>query len=196
MGSKKLSIGLKVKVEGQGEDQVTELKLDAYVFYHFFASDERRNSDKRHSMSGLIKIKTNLSKRNINQGSIDVEGTGERLILNVVKLQVANHRIGTLMSEESIAHSLYEAESLGCKRLVLKSLINQMLTLKPSQASPKNLKWDLRSKIRRQYGISDSGRYRAKTSPITPHYHLLGQYVHGIRWKFEVGVDGSLTKGL
>lgn len=35
MGSKKLSIGLKVKVEGQGEDQVTELKLDAYVFRTF-----------------------------------------------------------------------------------------------------------------------------------------------------------------
>ena len=184
IGSKKLSIGLKVKVEGQVEDQVTGLKLDAYVFRTFSLLMNGEIVIKDIACQVSSELKQIFQKEKLIKDRLMWKGR-EMLILNLAKLKVANHRIGTLMSEESIAHSLYEAEYLGCKRLVLKSLINQTLTLKPSQASPKNLKWDLRSKIRRQYGVSDSGMYLAKTSPITPRYHLLGQYVRVIEWKIE-----------
>lgn len=185
VGSKKINIGLKVKVRGQVEDMSTGLKIDAHIFRTIPLM-----------INGQIMIKELLCtlskslKKIVKEAKLVkkqwVYHDRELIVLNLEKLKVTNHRISMKMTELDIATSLYEIQRLACQRYVLKRLIHEALSLQPSSREIKSSEQLKRLRIRRQYGVSESGLFLPLTTTYGSEHQSDEMYpVSIIEWKVE-----------
>lgn len=189
VGSKKINIGLKVKVRGQVEDISTGLKIDAHIFRTIPLMVNGQIIMKEllctlsKSLKKLVKEAKLVKRQWIYQDH-------EIIVLNLEKLKVTNHRMSVNMTDQDVAASLYKIQQLACQRYVLKRLIHECLSLQPSSRELKNSEQLKRLRIRRQYGISESGLFLPLTTYGTEHQSNEMYPVSIIEWK----VEGFLNK--
>ncbi|MGL4848449.1 MAG: VWA domain-containing protein, partial [Clostridium sp.] len=114
IGSKKLNVGLLVKVKGEVIDTDTMLKLDGHVFRQYnLILNGNINTDR----ISCILSKELLKKFKKEKIIKEKNRFGENIIytLNLKKVKTTNKRIMRSLSIEDIGKGLYEAEELKCK---------------------------------------------------------------------------------
>ncbi len=128
IGSKKLNIGVKVKVLGQVENLRNNLKLDACIYREYnLISNCKVNSDiiyctlskelkSKLSKEKLIKIVSNSRYEKQQVYAIDIN-----------KVSISSKRILNILSESEIAKYLYDIEVLGCKSSLISKKIKDLI---------------------------------------------------------------------
>lgn len=185
VGSKKINIGLKVKVIGQVEDVSTGLKIDAHIFrtIPLMVNGQIMMKELFCTLSESLKKTVKEAKLIKKQW---VYQNREIIVLNLEKLKVTNHRIGMKMTDQDIATSLYEVQRLACQRYVLKRILHEFLSLQPASQKMKSSEQLRKLRIRRQYGVSESGLFLPSTTTYETEHQSDEMYpIAIIEWKVE-----------
>lgn len=155
IGSKKLNIGLRVKVEGEIIDKETNLKIDGHIFREYnLVLDGNINTD-----FISCKLSSELKKKFRKEKIIkDVNKIfGEEIItLDLRKLKVTNKALLKSLNIETIAEYLFKIEELKAKEWAIASIIKEIdLSENKKAINDKNIKWQ----IRKRYRIDEKGLY-------------------------------------
>lgn len=126
IGSKKLNIGVKVKINGEVKDSISKLKLDSCIFkeYNIIVNGNINTSELWCTLSRKLKIKLNkqgVIKKTIKWNDQSIS------ILDITKVKSTNMRLLKSIKQEEISKYLYEIEILGCKQWALKQHINDLI---------------------------------------------------------------------
>lgn len=125
IGSKKLNIGLKVKIDGEVVNENNRLKMDAHIFrdYNLILNG---NINTEYVWCTLSKeLKRKFRKEKLIKGVTKVYGE-EIITLDIRKLKSTNKRLLKSLNSTTIAEYLYRIQELGCKQWALNTLIKDM----------------------------------------------------------------------
>ncbi|MGL4107796.1 hypothetical protein [Clostridium sp. LP20] len=126
IGSKKLNIGVKVEINGEVNDLVSKLKLDAKMYkeYNLIVNGNINTSELPCILSRKLKIK--YKKEGILKKSIK---WNDKVIsiMDLTKIKTTNKRLLRSLSSETIASYLYDIQVLGCKQWALNKHIKSLL---------------------------------------------------------------------
>ena len=177
IGSKKLNIGVQVKINGQVEELKTHLKLDAAVYreYNIIVNG---NLNTKYLITELSrKVRAQLRK----QGVIKVAFKQDKKVfhkLQLEKLKVVNARIIEQITAEQVAGYLYELEIIKLResyiRKYLKNIFQPMQPLTKKQL-----------KLYERFHINEKGLFETKQQGLD--YSLPVSYYKAevVEWKIE-----------
>lgn len=155
IGSKKLNVGVLVKIDGQVMDTKTMLKLDSHIFrqYNIISNGNINTEFIWCKLSQDLKKKFRKEKiiKEVNKYNGE-----EVVVLDLRKLKTTNKRLLKSLSGEEIANCLYEIEKLKCRAWAINKILKE---LKIEEKNSKK-KISLREKIRDEYGVGEDGLYR------------------------------------
>ncbi|MGL5646414.1 MAG: VWA domain-containing protein [Clostridium sp.] len=153
IGSKKLNVGLLVKVKGEVIDTDTMLKLDGHVFrqYNLILNGNINTESISCTLSKELLKKFRKEKiiKEKNKFGEDIIYT-----LNLKKIKTANKRIMRSLTLEEIGEGLYEAEELKCKICVVKKRLEE------ANRKTTRKKITLKESVRKRYRVNEVGMYK------------------------------------
>ena len=177
IGSKKLNIGVQVKVDGQVEEYKTHLKLDASVYreYNILVNG---NLNTKYL---IAKLSPAVRKKLRKQGAIQLIMKQRKEVfykLKLEKLKVVNHRILEGITPEQVVNMLYEKEVLKLKE----SLINKYLkTYLKEIKRGRNRYW----KLYERFKINEKGIFQATDKSVDKDDGITTYKAEVVEWKLE-----------
>ncbi len=177
IGSKKLNIGVQVKVDGQVEEYKTHLKLDASVYreYNILVNG---NLNTKYLIAKLSPAVRRILRR---QGAIQLimkQGKVFFYKLKLEKLKVVNHRILEDVTSEQVANMLYDKEVLKLKE----SLINKYLkTYLKEIKKGRNRYW----KLYERFKINEQGIFQTTDKIVDKADEIATYKAEVVEWKIE-----------
>ncbi len=128
IGSRKINIGVKVKVLGQVENLENNLKLDACIYreYNIISNGVVNNNLIWCILSKDLKSKL-LKEKVIKIVSNSKYNKEQVYALDISKLPITNENILKLLTQEDIAQYLYDIEVLKCKSTIINKKIKSLL---------------------------------------------------------------------
>lgn len=182
IGSKKLNIGVKVKINGQILDTESKLKLDGHIFRDYnLVVNGNINTDLMWCKLSK-KLKQKFRKEKLIKSVTKLYGE-EIITLNLRKLKSTNKRLLKSLNIETIVEDLYQVETLKCKQWALKQLIKELGTKEDEllQTLPEQ-----QISIRSKYRVDEDGLYHpisTKTACEELPYEIYPAKV--LEWKIE-----------
>ncbi|MGL4345435.1 MAG: vWA domain-containing protein [Cellulosilyticaceae bacterium] len=124
IGTEKLNVGVKVKIEGMVEEKATGLKVGATLYrdYNLIVNGNKNTSKLWCVLSKSLKSK--LRKQKVIKSTTKVGGMSI-CTLDLTKLKTTNKRMQKALDQKKLAQYLYDIEVLGCKQWALKKLIEE-----------------------------------------------------------------------
>lgn len=178
IGSKKLNVGVKVKVEGMVEERETGLRLGAHIFrdYNIILNGNLNTETLAATLSKeALKLlrKEKLIKKVIKTRDKNI------YLLNLGKLKVTNKRMIKSMTQQEIAKSLYDIQLLGCKEWAIKKIIEEQEGVVASIGVEQG------DDLRKRFGLDEKGMYQPKkvVENTEKPYEVYKAQV--IEWKIE-----------
>ncbi len=177
IGSKKLNMGVQVRVRGQVEELKTHLKLDTAVYreYNLMVNG---NLNTRYLIAELSKkVRAQLRK----QGVIKVVSKqGEKTLyrLQLEKLKVVNNRLIKSITAEQLVKYIYDLEVLKLKENVIKKYLKNHL---------KNMKSVNKKKVKlyERFHMSEQGIFEMKQDEINHTLPIYTYKAEVVEWKIE-----------
>ena len=177
IGSKKLNIGVQVKVDGQVEEFKTHLKLDASVYreYNILVNG---NLNTKYL---IAKLSSTVRKKLRKQGAIQLimkHGKEVFYKLKLEKLKVVNNRILEGVTPEQVVNMLYDKEVLKLKE----SLINKYLkTYLKEIKRGRNRYW----KLYERFKINEQGVFHTTDKIVDQAEGITTYKAEVVEWKLE-----------
>lgn len=122
IGSKKINLYVKVKVEGEVKNKENNLKLDSHIFREYIVVlNGRLNA---HSIWCKLsnKLKSKYRKRKLVKSINNIYGE-EIVTLDLTKLEITNNKLLRGLDIETIAEYPYKIEELKIRQGILKNII-------------------------------------------------------------------------
>ena len=156
IASKKLDIGVKVKVEGAVIDEETKLKLDAHIFrdYNLVVNGNINTPFMWCTLSKSLKKKFRKQKLIKFTHKIADE---EIITLDLRNVRVTNKRLAKSLPLVSIAHTLYRLEQLRCIQWAIRQCMHNIKPLSTCSTLSKPNK-----EIMARYRVNASGIYQPR----------------------------------
>ncbi|MGL5417715.1 MAG: hypothetical protein ACRDAU_18755 [Clostridium sp.] len=153
IGSKKLNVGLLVKVKGEVIDTDTMLKLDGHVFRQYNLILNGNINTESISCTLSKELLKKFRKEKIIK---EKNKFGENIIytLNLKKIKTANKRIMRSLTLDQIGEGLYEAEELKCKICAVKKRLEEV------NRKTVRKKITLKENVRKRYRVNEAGMYK------------------------------------
>lgn len=150
IGSKKLNICIKVKVDGEVKDKETNLKLDSYIFreYIIVLNGRLNQSYIWCKLSNELKLK--YKKRKLIKSINNIYGE-EIITLDLTKIDITNNKLLMSLDIETIAQYLYKIEELKIRQFILKKIIKDRHL--------NDIGKDAITEIKKMYRVDEFGLY-------------------------------------
>lgn len=160
IGSKKLNIGVKVKISGEVIDETTKLKMDAHIFreYNLVVNGNVNTAFIWCKLSKSLKKK--FRKAKIIKSTINLWGE-EIITLDLRSVKSTNKRLLKSMTLQDIATYLYRIEVLKCEQHAVNQLLTELNKTLP--ITPKDKDY-FNKKILDKYHIDSTGCYTPPTT--------------------------------
>lgn len=159
IGSKKLNIGVKVKIEGLVEEKETGLKIgaDLYRDYNLVVNGNINTTELWCELSKSLVTKfrkEKLIKRTITMHHRKI------YTLNLTKLKATNKRMLKVLDQRELARYLYDIEVLECKQWAIKKVREQLLKEVEKKAiNLEAVKEDIKM-LKKRFRIDEKGIYK------------------------------------
>lgn len=129
IGSRKLNIGVKVKIKGVVRNEKNKLMMDALIYrdYNLVANGNINTDEIYCKLSKTAKAV--LRKEKLIKSVIKIYDE-EICVLNIANIKLTNKRTSNLLSEKQIAHYLYDIESLSCDIWALDKILKEVFSSK------------------------------------------------------------------
>lgn len=150
IGSKKLNICLKVKIEGEVKDKETNLKLDSHIFREYIIVLNCRLNQSYIWCKLSNKLKSKYKKRKLIKSINNIYGE-EIITLDLAKIDITNHKLLRSLDIETVAQYLYKIEELKIRQGVLKNIIKAMYV--------NNMDKDIITETKKRYRVDEFGLY-------------------------------------
>ena len=177
IGSKKLNIGVQVKVKGQVEEMKTHLKLDAAVYreYNIIVNG---NLNTKYLITELSRdVRAQLRKRRL----IKVAFKQDKKVfhkLQLEKLKIVNTRFTEQVTAEQVAEYLYELELLKLRESHIKKYLKNIL-----QHRQPPTKRQL--KLYERFHINENGVFETKQQGLDDSLSVTHYKAEVVEWKIE-----------
>lgn len=177
MGSKKLNIGVQVKVKGQVEELKTHLKLDGIVYreYNIMVNGNLNTSYLIAELSK--KVKAQLSGLNILK-VIGKQNGKTRYKVQLHKLRMVNQRLLQSIAADQLAHHLYELEYLKLQEQLIKKYLKTHFN-KIKMPSKRQFK------LYERFQMNEQGLFKIKQEEINEVKPSSIYRAQVVEWKIE-----------
>ncbi|MGL5616298.1 MAG: hypothetical protein ACRDD2_08730, partial [Sarcina sp.] len=184
IGSKKLNIGVLVKIDGEVQHSLTKLKLDASIYKEYNLIVNGNINTEFLCCKLSKKLKTKLRKEKLIKSTVKTFGE-EISILNLKKLKTTNKRLLKSLNQKEIANYLFDIETLSCKQWALKKVIDNLLTENNLNKSDFSNLIAEELEVRKNFNVDNYGFYNGlKTKKIeNSSYEIYPAKV--LEWKIE-----------
>ena len=159
IGSKKLNIGIKVKVLGQVENLRNKLKLDACIYreYNLISNGKVNNNLIYCTLSKALKSK--LSKEKLLKIVSNSKHDNKQVYsIDITDIPISNIKMTKILNQKEIAQYLYDIEVLACKSLIISKKIKEI----EASGKLKTIECDISKEeldIRKMFRVNSSGIY-------------------------------------
>lgn len=150
IGSKKLNICLKVKVEGEVKDKETNLKLDSHIFREYIIVLNGRLNQSYIWCKLSNELKSKYKKRKLIKSINNIYGE-EIITLDLTKIEITNHKLLRSLDIETVAKYLYKIEELKIRQGILKNIIKDRYVNERDK--------DIITEIKKRYRVDEFGLY-------------------------------------
>ncbi len=150
IGSKKLNICLKVKIDGEVKDKETNLKLDSHIFREYIIVLNGRLNQRYIWCKLSNKLKLKYKKIKLIKSINNIYGE-EIIILDLTKIEITNNKLLRSLDIETIAQYLYKIEELKIRQSILRNIIKDRYV--------NDIDKDIITEIKKRYRVDKFGLY-------------------------------------